>query len=296
MCKKTNPSARLVFLGDEKNEGVAKRSGWEHYKFEEFEGTYQAKFNEVFRHINGRKHNNIKNGRDWLKYVFERWMFIDGFCEKNNIKRFWHFDSDTMILEPLSNHSKKLADYDFTVQCNGTCLNGIVNANVVKDFCKFICEIFEDNEYMQTQQNEFNTINPDYAFTEMRAFDEYKKKTLKKWMHLLYYSDNEVFDDALCQDHGFEVIQLPIGKTVKKIKSKNQTIYGTRDNEEIKFITLNLSWLPDCFFEWTLEAIDNKYIYKNIEDIRYPIQERIKGILRKIRNNIAGKTKIILNE
>ena len=119
-ARKTNPDARLIFLGDKFNADVAKRHGWEHYLFEDFTSEFHPRFLEVFKHIQGIKHTPIKNGRDWLKYVFERWLYIDAFVKSRSIDRFWHFDSDTMVLRDLRQYDADLAWADFSVQCNNT--------------------------------------------------------------------------------------------------------------------------------------------------------------------------------
>lgn len=285
-AKMTNPNARLIFLGDENNISVAKKHGWEHYIYSEYESIYQNQFNSVFRHVQGRHHMHIKNGKDWLRYVFERWFFIEAFISRESIKRFWHFDSDTMILEDLNKHNHLLSSFDFTVQCNGTCLNGLMNACVVSEFCMHICRLFENKTYISAMQRFFDTEKPQYAFTEMTAFSDYKNNTERRWLHLLLYRDDEVFDDALCQAHGFDVALLPIEKSIKKIYSKDGSIYGMRDGQEIRFITLNLSWLPDEIYLWSFEALNSGI--DNIENVQFSFMSRLVGKARKIRKLLRG--------
>lgn len=287
-AKMTNPNARLIFLGDEANKHVAEKNGWEHYSYINYESVFQQRFRDVFKHVQGRQHAHIKNGKDWLRYVFERWFYIEGFLKKEGIKKFWHFDSDTMIIQSLNEHEEELSEYDFTVQCNGTCLNGLIGTQTVSEFCEHICSLFESKTYIENQQHEFNTINPRYAFTEMRAFADYKYRTSKKWLHLLFYKENKVFDDALCQDHGFNIIKLPIGKTVKQVYFKEGIAYGVRDHKEIQFVTLNLSWLPDYIFRWALKMIQFKST-GSVDRAQCPIYDRLFGIGKNIKTYLTRK-------
>ena len=286
-ARKTNPDARLILLGDKFNADVAKRHGWEHYLFESFESEFHPRFLKVFRHIQGVKHDPTRNGRDWLKYVFERWLFIDAFITSRSIDRFWHFDSDTMVLQDLRQYETDLVWADFSVQCNNTCLNGIVSSDVVSEYCEHICSLFEDIEFLSEQQLEFDTVNTNFAFTEMRAFDHYKKQTVRPWVHLLTYKENVVFDDCICQEHGFQMCTLQSGEIVKKLFAISGKIYGIRDGSRVEFITLNLSWVPDYVFNWVLNVTLRK-IDTMIEDVDCPTWLRIVILVKNVKRLLVN--------
>ena len=284
--RKTNPNARLILLGDQFNADVTVRHGWEHYLFDNYISRFHDRFSKVFCHVQGSGHNPIKSNRDWLKYVFERWFFIESFLERESIDRFWHFDTDTMILQDLQVHQQNLDWADFTVQCNNTCLNGLIRSVVVSEFCLHICELFENSEFISGQQHEFDTVNPGYAFTEMRAFDHYKQATSRPWAHLLTYQNDEIFDDCICQKHGFKMRSLPSGELVKELFSRRGKIYGMQEDSEVAFVSLNLSWVPDYLFVWVLEALSADL---RIQKVRVSIYLRARGFARKIKrlvNNV----------
>lgn len=284
-AKKTNPLARLIFLGDESNKEIAHKHGWEHFYFENYNGDLNKRFCSAFKHIQGKNHNPIKNGKDWLTYVFQRWFFIENFVAEQNIVRFWHFDSDTMLLRDLEYFAKTLSSFEFTVQCNNTCLNGLINKEVVSDYCRHICDLFENPDYLAKQQREFDTINPDYAFTEMRAFDDFKTKSNLRWANLMIYNDHYVFDDCICQEHGFNMIKLLNGQLVKYVETNDGNFFGYRDGVKIGFATLNLSWVQLYLFRWVLNAIDLKgfdslkKVNMSINEIFYSIGSRLKRLL-----------------
>ena len=286
-ARKTNPSARLIFLGDLENKEVVQKNGWEYFYYENYKGLLDERFGRVFMHVQGKNHNPIKNGKDWLRYVFERWFFIENFVVQQNICRFWHFDSDTMILRDLESFAETLSDFEFTVQCNNTCLNGLMNKQVVSDYCKHICDLFENPAYLAKQQLEFDTINPDYAFTEMRAFDDFKNKSDLKWANLMLYNDQHVFDDSICQKHGFKMTKLFYGPFVKDVHSVNGLFWALRDDQKVNFVTLNLSWVPLYLFRWVFKSLNSKgkrslkSCYPNLKEILYWLSGRLNCIIRK---------------
>ncbi|HSW64342.1 MAG TPA: hypothetical protein VLH56_13700 [Dissulfurispiraceae bacterium] len=288
-ARKTNPHARLVFLGDEHNHNVAVRAGWEHFLFNDFRSHHQSRFGDVFRHVQGKNHNPIKNGKDWLRYVFERWFFIDGFVSAQSIDRFWHFDSDTMVMQNLNCFEQQLGVFDFTVQCNNTCLNGLVKRVVVSEYCEWICKLFENDDFLTTQQKEFDTAHPDWAFTEMRAFDSYQSDTTRPRLHLLHYADDQVFDDCICQEHGFQMCALPSGEIVKQLISMDGKVYGYRDSRVVEFVTLNLSWVPDYVFSWVMTCLDGGG-RAGIEQAQCSFHQTMRGLVRKMRRLVKNAT------
>jgi hypothetical protein len=265
--RKTNPDARLIFLGDKKNESIVKKNNWEHYDVKKLNKTeLHQRFNNSYLDIQGAEHRSIRNGNNWLKYVFERWFYINDFCETNKIDRFWHFDSDTVILKNLNDYSYLFEKFDFSTQCNNICLNGIIKTEVVKEYCQLICELFEDQSFLKKQLDEFKHQNPKYAFTEMRAFEVYANKTRRKGIYLGSLINGQLFDDCICQEHGFKMINLPTGQTVKYLESSEKFVYGYRNGQKIEFITLNLSWVPNYVYRWVIAtSIVEKSTLKNIK-------------------------------
>lgn len=283
-CAENNPTANLIFLGDYENEQIATKNGWSHYHFKNFRSSFHNKFDSVFKHIQGNKHNHMKNGNDWLKFVFERWFFIDGFLTHFNINRFWHFDSDTMILHELSNYNALLSGFDFTVQCNGTCLNGVINSFVVNDFCSYINDLFLDKNFIDNQILEFSTFNPNWAFTEMRAFDLFKKDTNLYWTKLINSCDNICFDDCITQSQGYQMCILKNGQIVKNIFSQNKKIFGFLDGDKIEFATMNLSYVSINFFKWVEDSRRGEN--SSIMNIRFSLIERLTFFFKRVIKGI----------
>src|SRR5262245_25312256 len=99
---RTNPDKPRILVGDSANHQIALANGWMHTDINSLGSTKRDMFNARFRWVQGKHHVPVKGGKDWLRYVFERFFVIEEFLNRNNVKSFWHFDSDTMILMPLT--------------------------------------------------------------------------------------------------------------------------------------------------------------------------------------------------
>ena len=211
-------------------------------------------FDKFYRLIQGERHKHInqrKGGKDWVNFVFKRWFYVYNFIISQGIDKFWHFDSDTMILVPLASHEEKFQAYHCTEQCNGMCINGYISSSkVVGDYINKINNLFQDNKFLAKQQKEFDEINPSFAFTEMRAYQEFKKSlgTQLRTMRLNTVIGGSIFDDCICQEHNMEM-EIFIDQNQKNIKIKK--IYCTQDgnfygynNEVNDFVRLNSLNLP----------------------------------------------------
>lgn len=253
---KSNPCAKRILIGDEFNKKLALEAGWEHYCFEDITSKLRDKFNSVFKIVQGRNHNHMKNGKNWLKYVFERWFIVEEYCRRENISEFWHFDSDVMILKNLDDYAEKLKSngVNYTKQCNNTCINGYISLDVLRPFLEYTIKLFEDESFLNNQQKEFDEIHQNYAFTEMRAFDIFSKQSNFKGVHLECYFKDLWFDDCIAQPNGFKTIYLPF-KRVKHVYVDTGGFYGIRQDKKVYFVTINCSWVPDSIFSWILNNL-----------------------------------------
>ena len=67
----------------------------------------------------------MEHGRhEWTRFVFRRWFLMHNYLRANGVRRFWNFDSDTLILTRLSAQEHKFATVGATEQCSGICMNG----------------------------------------------------------------------------------------------------------------------------------------------------------------------------
>ena len=173
----TNPDKEIYLLGDSQNESIAKNCGITHKFFLDYsEGTEIETFERVYQLVKGKKHYNLRAGKDWVNFVFKRWFYLYNFLVSNQINDFWFFDTDTMIVESLTEHENKFQSYDWTEQCNGCCMKGYFsNPASVLRYINKINELFQDEGFLESQQREFDEKNNAFAFTEMRAYRELKK-------------------------------------------------------------------------------------------------------------------------
>ena len=262
-AKLHNPNKEIILLGDEENNQVCETLGIRHYLFDNFaSGVEIEKFNRVYRLIQGTQHVHKRGGRDWVNFVFKRWFYVYNFVLAKNIRQFWHFDSDNMIMCDLNEQEKKFRDYDCTEQCNGICMNGfIANTHVAKGYIEKINEIFQREEFLASQQKEFDEIHPHYAFTEMRAYEIYKSEEKINSIKLNTIIDNESFDSCICESHDMETEHLKSGREIKKVylnKDGRIFCYHIPSQRMIKMNSLNLSYVPDYICEQVLHHAKKK--------------------------------------
>jgi len=262
VAKKYNPDMDIYLLGDGNNKHYADKVGIKFEYYDDYSGGEESeKFEKVFQVIKGPHHGS----EEWIKFVFKRWFYIYNFIKSKSFDRFWTFDSDNLIISRLHDNEYKFEGYDCTEQCSGACINGLVNnVSVVKGYLDKINELFEDDFYVARQINEFNTINPTYAFTEMRAYAEYKKRYSTAGGKMDIYSprdfksillqeiiDGETFDQSLSQpdekilcgeerNSGFEM-----QNGIKKIYLQDGKIYQkfVDTGELARVNAINMSWV-----------------------------------------------------
>ena len=260
----TNPTKRKILIGDSSNRDSALSNGWEHIEFDSINSNLRNEFNNNFRYIHGKFHPIIKNQGDWLRYVFERWYFVEQFCQENQISQFWHFDSDVMLLEDLRLFEVSLIEhYDFTTQCNNMCLNGMVKLNILTNYCGHMIELFKDQEFLSSQQHEFDTVNPGYAFTEMRAYENFSNipSLQARKCHLESIFDGWWFDDCICQDDEFLMELHPLtNRLIKKVYFRDGSFIGVHNDKELRFAAVNLSWVPTSLFDWFIKCVQSREV------------------------------------
>ncbi len=251
-ARSNNQDKEIVLIGDDENRSVAEREGIYHIPFRTLNhGDKIEQFERHYELIDGEDHVSFRGGRDWVKFVFKRWFFVERFVEQNGIDRFWHFDSDNMLLDTLSVHEKKFDGVDCTTQCNGKCMNGFVsNSSIVQRYTEKIIELFGREEYLAEQKREFREEHPEFAFTEMRAFETFVEEENVETKRLNTIVDGESFDDCICQQHGYEMESLDDYRKIKVVTlGEGGRFYCWKNGKKVEMISLNLSWVPTKVFE-----------------------------------------------
>jgi hypothetical protein len=248
---RANPNKEVFLLGDQDNRRFGK-DGVAFIDCADLNSDDTACFDAVFEPIEGTRHKFNKPGgtEKWLRFVFRRWFLIAEFLQRKRIDRFWIFDSDTLILAPLSPRGKRFAACETTTQCRDCCLNGFVGSRkLVKRYTKCILSLFGDRDYLESQRERMKQ-QAGLAFTEMDAFGEFRRQENVQTFHAAQPLEGEFFDDALAYDADFEASpHLISGRiSVKRLwQSLDGAIYAKHlaSGCYVRMVTCNLSWLPD---------------------------------------------------
>ncbi|HZZ72877.1 MAG TPA: hypothetical protein VFE24_11550 [Pirellulales bacterium] len=262
-ARRANPDKEVVLLGDERNVQLARECAVTHAFFRDYaNGEEIDAFHACYRLIQGKDHRAFKSGVDWVKFVFLRWFYIYNYLRAQQIQSFWHFDSDTMIVEPLAPQEGKFQPYACTEQCNGICLMGWVSGPaVVGNYLRKINELFHREPYLAAQQREFDEQSPGYAFTEMRAFMAFRDEERPPTVRLNRIVDGVSFDDYIVVEHGLEMERLPNGKPVKRVGLSSDGRFYCRDlatGAAVRMISFNMSWAPFYLYPLILQHMSGQ--------------------------------------
>jgi hypothetical protein len=261
-ARKYNPGKSVILIGDTYNRVMAHRCKVEYFNMHDFTGSDELKqFDQSYHFIAGEKH-----GRPvWTNFVFRRWFILHHFLRTKNISSFWTFDSDTMVLTDLSEKEKYFTQVDSTEQCGGRCLNGYIkNFSVVDGYIHSMLSTLQNEQLMEKIGNEIKQ-NPGFAFTEMKAYEIFKSTRPVKTAYLVRYRENETFDDCICYKDGMELSQHKTGANYpKRVFTDGLAIFfkDTAEGNYIQANTINMSWVPDSYFEKiysaAVENLENK--------------------------------------
>jgi hypothetical protein len=281
-AKLSNPNKRCILIGDKTNKVLADDAGWEHFEFVLLKSSIKDEFNSVFRWVQGKLHNPVRGGQDWLRYVSERFFAIDVLFTNISKDLIWHFDSDTMIMVDLAPYEQRFINSRLacTTLCNDQCPSGLLRAQLVREFCLNMIKQYRDTSLLERQQREFDSINPMFAFTEMRSFNIFRETAGIKTARLsTFYSDQWVwFDDCICNSHGLEFKWADKSKRcIKNIFHDDQKIYiMSKSAQPFLMATVNCSWVPLDVFQWLDLAYRKRPVAKYlVTQLKLPLHRRI---------------------
>jgi hypothetical protein len=270
----SNPRMRRVLVGDEKNRETASHAGWEHVMFRHLVSAKRDQFNARFRWVQGPRHQPVKGGQDWLRFVFERFYCVEKFVLESGAKHFWHFDSDTMIVHNLDRYTDRILrmDVDCTTLCHDYCPSGLITTSFLRSYCDGIIRIFGDEGFLAEKQQLYDNVNPAEAYTEMPAFCDHRISANSKTVHLAsaFAADGVWFDDCICHADSFETV-LPsvMRQSPKALRAVGAKIVCGKQGEEYDFATINCSWVPLRVFEWIELACEGRLSSENASLAHY---------------------------
>jgi hypothetical protein len=257
---RSNPSRPKILIGDLQNLAVAERCGWQHVRLTSLRSERRDRFNARFRWVQGKDHKPVIGSGDWLRFVSERFFCIDEFLRSTGTPWYWHFDSDTMIVQPLERWERLIEQLDLetTTLCDGFCPSGLVSAAFIVRYCEDIIRQFSDDELLDEHQRRFDTQTPRFAYTEMSAFHEYLRDYSPRVQRLgsVVAPEGWWFDDCVCRsDDLFEMtLAERLGATLKDLRREEDRIVCASSAGVLGFASVNCSWVPLDVFDWVEKA------------------------------------------
>ncbi len=258
-AKLSNPNSDIILLGDASNKKVAESCGLKHFLLQDYDFGEDLKlFDQVYQLIATKEFDAYKHGEDWNKFVFRKWFILHNFVAKQNIKHFWHFDSDNVIFTDLSTVEHKYLHLDCTVQCHGKCFKGFfTNYKIIEKYVKKINEIFLRRDYIEQLKIDLPKSNVPASFNEMTVYEIFAKE---EKFHSLPINkiaeDNSVFGEIICVPDGMKMEKLPFGEDVQIVFMNPDGRFFCIEESSNKAIlahTLNLSWIPIYIYDAILK-------------------------------------------
>lgn len=142
-AKFSNPNSRIILLGDETNETLAKQVGAEHYLICNY-FSKAHEFEKIYKHYS-------TNSYDFELFCFQRWFVIEEFVNSEGIDRFLHIDSDVLLYTDFSKEFEFIdfiKNYDLTHPYASAHTSFFNNKSALCEFCNFIFEIFSDDSFV----------------------------------------------------------------------------------------------------------------------------------------------------
>lgn len=142
-AKFSNPNSRIILLGDETNETLAKQVGAEHYLICNYFSKAQE-FAKIYKHYS-------TNPYDYELFCFQRWFVVDEFINSEGLDKFLHIDSDVLLYADFSKELEFIDfinNYDLTYSHVSAHTSFFNSRRALCEFCNFIFEIFSDDSFV----------------------------------------------------------------------------------------------------------------------------------------------------
>lgn len=147
-AKFSNPNSRIILLGDETNETLAKQVGAEHYLICNYFSKAQE-FAKIYKHYS-------TNPYDYELFCFQRWFVVDEFINSEGLDKFLHIDSDVLLYADFSKELEFIDfinNYDLTYSHASAHTSFFNNSHALGEFCSFISEVFKNDDFFKQFEN-----------------------------------------------------------------------------------------------------------------------------------------------
>jgi hypothetical protein len=302
-AKISNPNKEIILLGDKSNQAVASKYGVRHVNLSDYDfGEDLKEFDQSYKLIVSPSFDSYKHGEDWNKFVFRKWFILHNFLIKENIERFWHFDSDNMIFVDLEKVEWRYKDIDFTEQSSGNCIKGYFgNTHSIEKYNKKINEVFARKDFIKKTEDEMKKLEGPCSFNEMSVYGIFKQEENFRTTWLARIVDGTFFDDLICLSQGMKMEKLALGEDSKVVHLNPDGRFfciEESSGKPIEAYLLNLSWIPIYIFDAVLKHFKSNHKKpkadfnprsKTLSQISPPLKQRLKHLRKKIKMKISRK-------
>lgn len=256
LARLTNPGARLFLIGDAANAKVAADHAWSHVDLAALASERLSRFRASYQLIATPTHPDHTLPFDMTRFCFERYFLVTALAERERLETFWMFDSDDLLLEPLAQFQEQLIARGIacTRMAHDSALRGMMNRQVLEDFCSHLIGCFEDASYVGKQKRAMAERPETAAFTDMNAAADFTSP--RPSIHLATAVEGWHFDDCILHVDDFAMTSLGwfSRQQVKRVEFDGRNFTGLRGGKTVRFATINGSGLPRQIFPWFLDC------------------------------------------
>lgn len=254
-----NPEKRVIFLGD-RADSDWRDSGVENIPLADYVPEPAIDLlDRVFTH----GWTEFRE-RPWSRLALERWFIIANFVKRHDIRSFWTFKSDTLILTGLAGLEPKLYAYNCTGRCTDQSINGFIpNLQVIDGYLEQIKEVLHTVRLAGGQRRAFQALprRPCLGYHDQSEF---------KRLDLGATIDGEVLLEPVYSP--YEPGALPPdeyalygtelkGRELRQIYAAPDGsiyMYHQPSRQFVRLATIDMSGAPDSLFESILEYARRK--------------------------------------
>ncbi len=226
-AKKFNPNSRIILIGDK----VTKYPDFVEYHNLNNYFKSASEFRDYYKHMSIVP-------EEIERFCFERWLILNEFLKKSEVKKCLTLDSDVLLFENASNGIKKFNKFDFTLANKGS--GGFMyinNPKAISKLAEFILDFYKNKksfDFLEKRFIEIKKINGG-GINDIIILREFYNSKIAKVGDLEKIIDNSTYDNGILHSEGFEM-----KNNMKRIYFENKIPYGKiKNGKKIRFCCLH---------------------------------------------------------
>ncbi len=214
---RTNPSSRVILLGDETTPSP---------DFAEFHCIHDPKlFQNVEPFYAAYRHFSSSNSEEVEKFCMARWIILRNFMHREGLTRCLAIDSDVLLFADMTEEAKRFAPYAMTF-AHWSKTQNLIHCNFVLDrtaldsFTEYLMRVYRDPLLLERAKEARHKKNGKFRVSDMSHFYDWSVHSEFPFCFFEdLHTDGVFFDSCIDFTEGFRSISYFPGvfRRIKKI-------------------------------------------------------------------------------